>query len=99
MSVVTKEQILEVFNKDPDIVVPCTEPSMCHIDPNDEIFRNTEPFIPNSTCVKQVCCHDVIARIIRNDTFGFNPESLQSKLSNENIFKEQSQMRSIYNRS
>jgi hypothetical protein len=89
MSVMTKDKILEVFNTEPDLVVPCEEPTMCHINSEDEIFKNELPFVPKYVCIKQVCC-SVRDLATGNSTFGLTPESLQSKLSTENILREQS---------
>ncbi len=49
LAVLTRDDILRDFHK--DVVSPCNQPLLCHLNVNNFLFKNLGPFEPTYTCL------------------------------------------------
>ncbi len=83
LAVLTRDDILRDFHK--DVVSPCNQPLLCHLNVNNFLFKNLGPFEPTYTCLD----NPEVKKLIGTDKFGFCPDSLAKHLTLENILVHQ----------
>ena len=86
LSVLTPEDVLKGFTS--ELVTPCEEPTLCHLNVNKFLFQNVGPFEHKYTCLDKQTEVKVI-KISKADGFCFSPGSLNKYLTIESIFEHQ----------
>jgi hypothetical protein len=86
LSVITPEDVLKGFQS--DMVTPCEEPDLCHLNVNSVLYRNIGPFKPPFTCIDREPEVKVV-QLDKNDGFCFSPDSLNKHLTIDSIFRHQ----------
>ncbi len=87
LSVISKEDIMEKFFE--DVVTPCAMPDLCHLNVNNFLYKNLGPFTPKFSCLDETPPTPTVNKLSDDETFGFQPASLQKHLTKENFFEEQ----------
>jgi hypothetical protein len=86
LSVLTPDDVLKGFRA--EMVTPCAEPTLCHLNVNNFLFKNLGPFNVTYTCLDKAA-EVKTAHVAKSNTFCFSPESLNKHLTLNSIFSHQ----------
>ncbi len=82
----TPDDVLKGFRA--EMVTPCAEPTLCHLNVNNFLFKNLGPFNVMYTCLDKAA-EVKTAHVAKSNTFCFSPESLNKHLTLNSIFSHQ----------
>jgi hypothetical protein len=83
MTVITKDDIVNAFNQNTDIVTPCKNPQICTGNVNAQLYRGLGPFSYEPTCVDE---NKKISNYMKN--LMVTQQELADALSDINIYKK-----------
>jgi hypothetical protein len=72
-----------------DVVTPCSMPDLCHLNVNNFLYKNLGPFNPKFSCLDGTPPPSMVKKLENDESFGFQPASLQKYLTKESFFEEQ----------
>ena len=85
LSVITPEDVIRGFTT--NLVAPCKEPELCHLNVNNFLFKNLGPCDITYTCLDK----KAKVKTLKSENFSFAPKSLQSHLNLKDIVTAQRQ--------
>jgi hypothetical protein len=89
LQVLTVEDILKGFRT--EMVQPCLNPTLCHLNANGFLYGNQGPFNPKFTCLNDENPLPESKKLLFAENFGFTSQALEKYLTLDNIYNSQQQ--------